>query len=319
MPFLRTFKRELKRRLTVMFIPHNSVNPLRLTFSFSFLLFLVATWTGLTLWAGYLASRHIDYWKVKADNKLMNLKVVFFAEQVKKSHDMLEQVKENDSLVRSLLEMKSKKAIIESESEGKGGPTGYDREDLERVINGTVQEMSQQDIARQTVALQEETRRQIASHQEILQHIEDLRVLYRATPSIWPCVGHLTSRFGFRLHPIYNSYEYHSGLDIANVKNTSIYATADGYVKLCDWQPGYGRLIIVDHGHGYATYYGHLQKILVRLGEKVRRGQLIGLMGSTGTSTGTHLHYEIQYSRRAVNPVRFLKKLPQQLAAAVNQ
>jgi murein DD-endopeptidase MepM/ murein hydrolase activator NlpD len=129
-----------------------------------------------------------------------------------------------------------------------------------------------------------------------------------AVPNCRPCVGRITAGFGYRIHPIYKVYERHTGIDIANEKNTPVYATAYGTVKLCDWQPGYGRLIIIDHGYHYKTYYAHLHKILVKPGDYIRRGQLIGLIGNTGTSTGNHLHYEIRYGRKSVNPKKYFKK-----------
>jgi len=308
MTFWNKAKKELKRHFTVMLIPHNSIRPIRITFSLSFILFMVFMWSGFTVWSGYLASRHIDYWRMQADEKLMKLKLVFFANQMKKSQQMLEQVRENDEQLRSLLEMKSKKAIIESNT-GKGGPSKDDIKDLDLTLADKIYEMSQQDIQRHTIALQNETKKRVESFKEIMCNIQNQRILYRATPNIWPCLGHITSTFGFRIHPVYCDNEFHSGLDIAGGNGTPVYATADGFVRLSDWQPGYGRLIILDHGYGYRTYYGHLQKAMVKNGEKIRRGQLIALMGSTGTSTGTHLHYEVQYCGNPVNPVKFLKKI----------
>lgn len=307
MIFWKKARKELRRRLTVLLIPHNSIRPLRLSFSIPFLLMLITLWTGFTLWSGYVASRHIDYWRMQADQKLMQLKLVFFAQQMQKSQEMLEQVRENDSQLRALLDMKSKKAIIESD--GKGGPTSNDVNDLKLRLDDKLYEMSQQEIQRQAVSLQEEAQRRIQSFKEIMKNVQNQRILFRATPNIWPCLGHITSTFGFRIHPIYNDNEFHSGLDIAGDRSTPVHATADGTVRLSEWQPGYGRLIILEHGYGYRTYYGHLSKTLVKNGDKVQRGQLIGLMGSTGTSTGTHLHYEVQYCGSPTNPVRFLKKI----------
>jgi len=308
MKLLELIKKELNRGITVMFIPHNSVKPFKLGISLSFLIFLVISWSFLTLSAGYLYSRHIDYVMVKTDNKLMQLKVMFFAKEVKKSRELLEQVKENDEQVRTMLEMKSKKEIVENE--GRGGPSKDDVKDLTRLLEGKIYEMNQQDIWRQTMALKEETKQRLESFSEVKKQVDNLRALYRSTPSTWPCVGRITSTFGYRMHPIFMCEEFHSGLDIANEKNTPVYSTADGKVKFSDWQSGYGRLIIVDNGYGYCTYYGHLAKILVNKDDKIRRGQLIGLMGCSGTSTGNHLHYEIQVNGVAVNPVKFLKNVP---------
>ncbi|MBN1822929.1 MAG: M23 family metallopeptidase [Endomicrobiales bacterium] len=319
MKFTELIKKELKRSITVMFIPHNNVKPLRISFTLNFFLFIILGWTFITISAGYLYSRHIDYIMVKADNKLMQLKVKFFASEVKKSREMLDQVREKDQRVRNLLEMKSKKAIVEDDGYGRGGPTKEERKDLKLLLSGRIYEMNQQDIRRQATALYEETKQQLSSFSEIFDYVEAQREIYRATPNIWPCTGHVTSTYGFRIHPFYRSSDFHTGIDIANEKNTPIYATADGTVRFCDWQPGYGRLIILDHGHNYRTYYGHLNKSLVRGGEKIRRGQLIGLMGATGTATGSHLHYEVQYRGKATNPARFLKKVPKGSLSLMDQ
>lgn len=299
-------KHELKRNFTIMLIPHNTIKPMRISFSLSFLIFMAAVWTGVTIWAGYLSSRHIDYWRVKADNELMNIRVKFFAQEVKKSQEYLDQIKENDNQVRTLLEMKSKKDIIESD--GKGGPTANEVKDLERLLSGKVYEMSQQDMHRQSQALLQQAQQRLQRHKEVLEYVDTQRALFRSTPNIWPCIGRVTSKFGFRIHPITFSTEFHNGLDIANAMNTPIYSTAFGEVKFCDWQSGYGRLIIIEHGYGYKTYYGHLRKILVKPGDKVTRGQLIGLMGDTGTATGHHLHYEITFNERDIDPAYYLKR-----------
>ena len=301
-------KHELKRQFTIMLIPHNTVKPVRISFSLSFLLFMVCLWTGVTIWAGYLSSRQIDYWRVKTDNQLMNIKVKFFAQEVKKSQEYLEQIKENDANVRTLLEMKSKKEIIENDRNGKGGPTTEDRKDLERLLNGKIYEMSQADMHRQAQALILEAKKRLDRHKEVLEYVDNQRSLFKSTPNIWPCMGRITSNYGFRIHPVSFTSDFHSGLDIANVVNTPIYATAYGTVKFCDWQSGYGRLIILDNGHGYKTYYGHLRKFLVKAGDKVKRGQLIALMGDTGTATGTHLHYEIIFNEHTLNPMAHLKR-----------
>lgn len=289
-----------------MLIPHNTIKPLRITFTLSFVLFLLSLWTGITLWAGYLASRHIDYWRVKSEHNLMKLKVMFFAQEVRKSREMLEHVRENDENIRSLLNLKSKKAIIETE--GRGGPLPEETGDLNRFLSGKIYEMSSQDIYRQTHALIEETKKQMQSFNEITGYVENERMLFRAIPNCMPCVGNFTSKFGYRIHPIYQVYDRHTGVDIANVKNTPVYSTAYGTVILAEWQPGYGRLVIVDNGYKYKTLYGHLNKFLVKTGDKVKRGQLIALMGDTGSSTGSHTHYEIRYNEHPVDPMTYFKK-----------
>jgi len=302
-------KKEFKNRLTLLVIPHNSANPLKISLSVPFVLFMLGFWTLVTLWAGYLSGRHLDYWKTKMDYNLMRIKVSFFAQEIKKSRGILEEVKENDDSIRNLLKMKSRKAIIEDDSAGMGGPTKEDIRSLNLTLAGKLADLTEQDIMRQSSDLQKHTLQRLQSTHEILSRVEAERSIYKATPNLWPTVGAISSRFGYRIHPLYKYYDFHTGLDIANARGTKIYATADGTVKIADWQPGFGRVVVIDHGHGYSTYYGHLYRILVREGTKIQRGDLIGLMGDTGTATGTHLHYEVQLNGRPVNPARYLKKV----------
>ncbi len=135
-------------------------------------------------------------------------------------------------------------------------------------------------------------------------------------PSVQP-VQHLTftSNFGIRSDPFRGSAAMHAGVDIPGPTGTPIYATADGIISHAARQGGYGNMIEINHGKGITTRYGHLSKIIVSDNARVRRGQIIGLMGSTGRSTGPHLHYEVRIDGRAVNPVPFLTTADYLLAA----
>ena len=115
-----------------------------------------------------------------------------------------------------------------------------------------------------------------------------------------------SSNWGMRSDPFHGNARMHAGVDIRGPIGTPVYATADGYVGRAQRAGGYGNLVELDHGKGLQTRYGHLSKILVNPGDQVRRGQLIGLMGSTGRSTGSHLHYEVRMDGGAVNPLPFL-------------
>lgn len=116
-----------------------------------------------------------------------------------------------------------------------------------------------------------------------------------------------SSNFGVRIDPFRGTAAMHAGVDMPGAIGTPIYATADGVVARAGWSQGYGNLIEIDHGRGIATRYGHLSQIIVAANTRVHRGDLIGLMGSTGRSTGSHLHYEVRIDGRAVNPVPFLE------------
>jgi len=126
-----------------------------------------------------------------------------------------------------------------------------------------------------------------------------------------------TSAYGVRSDPFRGSAAMHAGIDLAAPMGTPIYATADGVVDRAEWSGGYGNMVEIDHGKGLQTRFGHLSRILVHPGERVVRGQEIALMGSTGRSTGSHLHYEVRMDGRAVNPVPYLDSA--ELAVAMKQ
>ncbi|MFL6755633.1 MAG: M23 family metallopeptidase, partial [Sphingomicrobium sp.] len=124
-----------------------------------------------------------------------------------------------------------------------------------------------------------------------------------------------TSGFGVRSDPFHAGAAMHPGIDLAGSYGTPIYATADGTVLRAGWNSGgYGNLVEIDHGRGITTRYGHMSAILIRAGDHITRGQQIGRMGSTGRSTGNHLHYEVRIDGRAVNPIPFMKSTDYVLA-----
>ena len=144
-----------------------------------------------------------------------------------------------------------------------------------------------------------------ASFYEIERTFEEQRDLLDHTPSIMPTSGWFSSYFGRRRDPFTGGRQYHRGVDIAGRKGTPVYATADGTIKNCFYDKNLGRLLIIDHGYGYETRYGHLQKSLVKKGQEVKRGQKIATMGSTGRSTSSHLHYEVKLNGRHQNPLNY--------------
>ncbi|MBU0687027.1 MAG: peptidoglycan DD-metalloendopeptidase family protein [Candidatus Margulisbacteria bacterium] len=122
----------------------------------------------------------------------------------------------------------------------------------------------------------------------------------------WPVKGRITSTFGYRRHPIWGGSNFHTGLDIANAYGTSISAADSGEVIFSGWWDGYGKAIVIDHGKGMSTVYGHLSRIYVRVGNTVKKGQVVGLLGSSGYSTGPHLHFEVRQSGKPTNPQNWL-------------
>jgi len=134
-----------------------------------------------------------------------------------------------------------------------------------------------------------------------------------------PVPGKVSSRYGHRTDPMNGKRGFHEGVDLKGRSGDPIHATADGTVTKAFWNGGYGRYIEIDHGNGYVTKYAHMKKLLVKKGEKVTRGQKIGQVGSSGRSTGSHLHYEICYNQKPVNPSKFMHPRKLNQAAAIKE
>ncbi len=126
------------------------------------------------------------------------------------------------------------------------------------------------------------------------------------TPKKWPAKGEVTSGFGHRRNPLTRAQEFHEGIDISGDRGDPVVAPANGQVVYRDYRGGYGNLLIIDHGYGYRTHYAHLSEFKVEEGAQIKRGDLIAKIGTTGFSTGPHLHYEIHMNGEPVDPMRFL-------------
>ncbi len=127
-----------------------------------------------------------------------------------------------------------------------------------------------------------------------------------ATPAIWPTRGYISGVFGNRIHPFTGRYEFHNAIDIATQLGNKVIAPADGVVLVAEPREYYGKMIIIDHGFGYVTRYGHLSGFNVREGQRVKRYDVIGYVGTTGRSNGPHLHYEVRYFDKPMNPNDFI-------------
>jgi len=141
---------------------------------------------------------------------------------------------------------------------------------------------------------------------ELWEFLQDRSALLSATPSMKPAAGWYTSTFGYRVSPYTDKPMMHEGLDIAASPGTPVYAPADGVVSFSGYDAGYGKLIVIDHGYGVETRYGHNSELHVKVGQKVRRGERIAAVGNTGRSTGPHLHYEIRVNGEPTDPVKYI-------------
>jgi murein DD-endopeptidase MepM/ murein hydrolase activator NlpD len=141
---------------------------------------------------------------------------------------------------------------------------------------------------------------------ELHKLLEQQKTLLASTPSIWPTKGWLSSSFGMRKSPFTGRKEFHKGIDISTRIKSPIYAPANGVVSYVGRDRGYGKMVWIKHGNGILTKYAHLNTFLVKKGQHVKRGETIALVGSTGRSTGPHLHYEVHLNGVAVNPKRYI-------------
>lgn len=153
------------------------------------------------------------------------------------------------------------------------------------------------------VRRQEQLDREI---ERVEQRLSEQAVMISHTPVLAPVVGVITDGFGPRIHPITHQPDFHEGLDISAAIGTPVLAPADGVVVFADRENGYGKLLKISHGYGYSTVYGHLDRFLVKPGQKVTRGQVIAKVGMTGRASGSHLHYEVWRDGEKQNPLHFI-------------
>ena len=151
--------------------------------------------------------------------------------------------------------------------------------------------------------LEREIKLELQSFDDLINTFHAKEDTIKHMPALHPVLdGLITSDYGMRLHPIFKRYRKHPGIDFAAKQGAPIYATADGVVKLAQNNGGYGNCVFIDHLYGFESRYGHLQKILIRKGQHVKRGDIIGLVGKSGIATAPHLHFEVHYKGEEVNP-----------------
>jgi len=261
----------------------------------------------------------LDYYQMKQasfDNERLNSKITrqkneikaqrkqiqAFAQKVdslKKTVDRLAVFEDKVRLIADIKQASDNNGLI-----GIGGLSknrlDYDMP-LEETHDGLVREMHDQVHEAEVV-----TRNQIQSFEDLIDQLNKKKNILAATPSIKPVDGWITSKFGYRSSPFTGQKEFHSALDIANRRGEKVLATADGKISYTGKKMIIGNLVVIDHGHGTITRYGHLEKILVEQGQTVKRGEPIGLLGNTGRSTGPHVHYEVKINGTPVNPVKYI-------------
>jgi len=180
---------------------------------------------------------------------------------------------------------------------------------LQDLSNGELAREEDHDYTKLSIRIDQVTKQSALREQGVLELwelLQDRSALLAATPSSKPTQGWYTSRFGYRLSPHTDKPMMHEGLDIAAAPGTPVHTTADGIVTFAGYDAGYGKLIIIDHGYGVETRYGHNSQINVAYGQKLRHGDVIGAVGNTGRSTGPHVHYEVRVNGQPIDPLNYI-------------
>jgi murein DD-endopeptidase MepM/ murein hydrolase activator NlpD len=289
----------LRRRWYILFVARDSEGQLRkIPIPVHYLyVFLAGALIGMFTITGMAGSYARMLWKVERFNELRAEK-----DQIKRNYSQLEQAsKEKDVQVASLGSIAGEVSAL------------YGLKTNSRLLptNDNVQPEQYQASLNTLYALRGSalTGAATAGLQGGTQRLSSLSDWTRAAdaPSLWPVEGRLTSSFGARVDPFNGEGAFHSGIDISVPYGTPVHAAADGVVSFAEFMSGYGRLIQVDHGHGVATRYGHLSGFAITPGQHVRRGQIIGYVGTTGRVTSPHLYYEVRIQTVPVNPQKYLR------------
>jgi murein DD-endopeptidase MepM/ murein hydrolase activator NlpD len=227
-----------------------------------------------------------------------------FAKEINELKERLIQLDKFEQRIRIIANLDESGA-----GDGLFGVGGSAPEDLNPAIELTQRhQLLMKDMHQQINQLHKAADDQRYDFKTLLNNLEAQKNVLAHTPTIQPAKGWITSGFGYRHSPFTDKREFHKGLDIANRKGTKIVAAADGVVTFVGPRGLFGNLLIVDHGHGITTRYAHLEKPLLKRGDRVARGETIALMGNTGRSTGSHLHYEVRLNGVPVNPSKYIMK-----------
>jgi murein DD-endopeptidase MepM/ murein hydrolase activator NlpD len=235
--------------------------------------------------------------------KSQTSQIHFFSAKVEDLERQLSALKDFDRNIRIITNLE-RRGQGTSPLMGIGGPSPSDiREELkERGDEKALIRQMRSDIER----LQSEAVSSEESFSRLMRLLLVKKQLLAHTPSIWPVQGWVTSGFGYRTHPLTGLSQMHEGLDIANRVGTTIIAPASGVVSGIDADPLFGNIVVISHGFGITTCYAHLHKVLVKLSQRVERGDMIAELGMSGRTTGPHLHYEVRINNIPANPVQYI-------------
>jgi murein DD-endopeptidase MepM/ murein hydrolase activator NlpD len=288
--------KDRKKFITFMILPHNSMrNVLRINIPYwlATLLSLLAALVLISIVSFFIYSTSITtkilhYKSLQAENKIQSTQIKTFFEKTKELEEGINELEERDQELREMLGLKKVKKTSNNDLK-----TNYVAETFDVMQKRLA-------VLKQRI---EDRKLQYAMLEDVAQ---DKVYRFNNFPSIWPVSGVVFQPFGMRRHPFTGRQEFHKGVDIPAWVGCPIRVAADGVIVYSDWSRGYGQTVIVDHGNGYLTLYAHCERLLAQPGDYVTKGQLIAKVGSTGLSTGPHVHYEVQYQNKPINAERFL-------------
>lgn len=239
---------------------------------------------------------------LQKENSQQREQIASLAEKINLIQKKLTDLNDFDRKLRTMVNLEPSRESPHFVGMGGSDPsTSSSRAAAERLNRELVKKMH-----RSLDEIENEISVQVRERTDLLAFLNKQKSLLASTPSIWPTRGWISSEFGYRLSPFTNEKEFHKGLDICNRKGAPIISPADGVVSSIDTDPGYGRIVTVNHGYGVVTKYAHLDKVGVKRGQAIKRGQEIATVGNTGRTTGPHLHYEVHLNGVPVNPLRYI-------------
>lgn len=260
----------------------------------------------------FLAWASLDYYKMKTqepqraelirENRQQGVQLAAFASEIDKINRKMVKLNKFDNRLRVMVNLEPGDDNAQFIGVGGSDPTLTDPGFSVENAHQTLIRSMHQSLDNLDTEIPVQTKEKI----ELYNFLKSQKSMFACTPSIWPVNGWLTSKFGYRISPFTNEKEFHEGIDIAARIGSPVIAPADGVVAFAGKSNGYGNLLVINHGYGLQTRYGHLSKFLVKKGEEVKRGEKIALVGDTGRSTGPHLHYEVHVEGVPVNPLRYI-------------
>lgn len=301
-----------KEYMTFMIVPHSGSNVkqfhLKKTFYYLFLSLSVVLCTSVIILTVSLIhlnhELHVNLNNIKklqAINREQSIEIADLKNKTSFVDEKLSILNDLENQVRSLVGLKA--------SDSQSMKKTISRSTLRYTSNIYKETEGSDDLSmlKNLKILATEMDQKMENLNDLINDVSDQLNVLAAVPNKMPAEGHITSKFGYRKSPIHGRRQFHSGLDIANKQGTEILAAGNGVVTFSGWHGGYGNTVIISHGHGYRSVYAHNKENLAEVGQRIQKGDVIAKMGSTGRSTGSHLHFEIHYNGEQINPEKILK------------